>query len=320
MSKRKKASSSEAMLDLWRPPQAAGDPIGCLATTYTFDPGLFDEQCLGRFLDIESEPDREDLAFLLERETRLGAVYAGVLVDHTQAGVEHSLRWDVMRVRLRSGKQHSKLSLLAWNHHVRIIVASANLTELGYRFNQEISGSVDLTPADANGEMLAQATGFLRSLLVLVPGATGATERLPEVQRAQSFLNDVERLVRGWKPTRRRQAIRQQLVFTLPAVGPAQSARSSLEETIQACRGRGASPSNAWIASPFFDVYDESSRVTAALCKSMARGTRRTLSFCVPAIRDGEPAAVPRLAAPKALLVTPLTYQGYVRVEMLPES
>ncbi|MGH9963167.1 MAG: hypothetical protein ACREBC_39625, partial [Pyrinomonadaceae bacterium] len=128
MSKRKKASSSEALLDLWRPAQAAGDPIGCLATTYTFNPGLFDEQCLGRFLDIESEPDRKDLAFLLERETRLGAVYAGVLVDHTQAGVEHSLRWDVMRVRLRSGKQHAKLSLLAWNHHVRIIVASANLT------------------------------------------------------------------------------------------------------------------------------------------------------------------------------------------------
>ena len=26
------------MLDLWRPPQDAGEPIGCLATTYTFDP------------------------------------------------------------------------------------------------------------------------------------------------------------------------------------------------------------------------------------------------------------------------------------------
>ncbi len=316
MSKRKKAFSTGAMLDLWRPPQAAGDPIGCLATTYTFDPGLFDEQCLGRFLDIESEPDREDLAFLLERESLLGGVYAGVLVDHTQAGVEHSLRWDVMRVRLRSGKQHAKLSLLAWTHHVRIIVASANLTESGYRFNQEISGSVDLTPADANVEMLAQVIAFLRSLLLLVPGGSNG---LPEIQRAQSYLNRIETLVRGWKPTRRRQAIRRQLVFTLPAAGPSQSARSSLEETIQACRGRGGSPSNAWIASPFFDVYDESSRVTAALCKFMARGTPRSLSFCIPAIRDLDPAAVPRLAAPRSLLVTPLTYQASVTVEMLPE-
>jgi hypothetical protein len=314
MSKRK-TSASGAMLDLWRPPQGAGDPIGCLASTYTFDPGLFDEQCLGRFLDIESEPDREDLAFLLERESRLGGVYAGVLVDHTQGGVEHSLRWDVLRVRLRSGKQHSKLSLLAWNHHVRIIVASANLTEFGYRFNQEIAGSVDLTPSDGNVEIFTQATGFLRSLLGLVPGASN---RLPEVQRAQSFLDQIERLIGEWNPNRQRQPIRRQLVFTLPSLEPAQPAHSSLEEAIQVCRSRGSSPSTAWIASPFFDVYDESSRVTAALCKFMARGVRRKLAFCVPAIRDSDPSALPRLAAPKSLVLTPLSYQGDVTVEMLP--
>ena len=49
------------MLELWRPPQGAGEPVGCLATTYTFTPGLFDEQCLARFLEIESKPNREDL-------------------------------------------------------------------------------------------------------------------------------------------------------------------------------------------------------------------------------------------------------------------
>src|SRR5437867_10233253 len=145
MSKRKRTSSSGAMLDMWRPPQGAGDPVGCLATTYTFAPGLFDEQCLARFLEIESEPDREDLAFLLERESRLGSVYAGVLVDHTQAGVEHSLRWDVLPVRIRAGKQHAKLSLLAWSRHVRIIIASANLTEPGYRSNHEVATAFDLT-------------------------------------------------------------------------------------------------------------------------------------------------------------------------------
>lgn len=101
------------MLDLWRPPASAGDPIGCLATTYTFAPELFDEQCLARFMEIDSQPDREDLAFLLERESRLGGVYAGVLVDHTQAGVEHSLRWDVLPVRITAGKQHAKVSLKA---------------------------------------------------------------------------------------------------------------------------------------------------------------------------------------------------------------
>jgi hypothetical protein len=144
MSKRRNLSSNGAMLELWRPPQGAGEPVGCLATTYTFTPGLFDEQCLARFLEIESEPNREDLAFLIERESRLGGVYAGVLVDHTQAGVEHSLRWDVLPVRLRAGKQHAKLSLLAWSRHLRIILASANLSEPGYRSNYEVAAAVDL--------------------------------------------------------------------------------------------------------------------------------------------------------------------------------
>ena len=113
MSRRSKRDNRSTMLDMWRPPRGAGDPVGCFATTYTFAPALFDEQCLARFLSIESEPDREDLAFLLERETRLGGIYAGVLVDYTQAGVEHSLRWDVLAARVPGGKQHAKLSLLA---------------------------------------------------------------------------------------------------------------------------------------------------------------------------------------------------------------
>lgn len=210
MSTRGKGSSNGAMLELWRPPQGAGDPVGCLSTTYTFAPGLFDEQCLARFLEIESEPNREDLAFLLERESRLGEVYAGVLVDHTQAGVEHSLRWDVLPVRIRGGKQHAKLSLLAWSRHVRIIVASANLTEQGYRTNHEVAATVDLTPEEAKADLLAQAAAFLRSLLLFVPGAS---DRPADVRRAEAFLDQVARQVQGWKPIQREKTIRQQLAY-----------------------------------------------------------------------------------------------------------
>jgi len=315
MSEFRKTSSGGAMLDLWRAPQGAGDPVGCLATTYTFAPGLFDEQCLARFLEIESEPNREDLAFLLERESRLGGVYAGVLVDHTQAGVEHSLRWDVLPVRIRAGKQHAKLSLLGWTRHVRIIVASANLTEPGYRTNHEVAATVDLRPEGANGDMLAEAGAFLRSLLMLVPGASAHP---PEVRRAEAFLDQIERQVRRWKPIRRGGTIRQQLVFTAPAVGPRRAARSSLDEAIQACRGRGGSPNEVRVASPFFDPDDETSRVTVSLCKLMARGRRHDLCFCVPAARD-DAATIPRLAAPKALVRMPPNYHGTVTVEILPE-
>lgn len=316
MSRGKKTPRSGAMLDLWRPPQGAGDPVGCLATTYTFTPGLFDEQCLARFLGIESEPNREDLAFLLERETRLGAVYAGVLVDHTEAGVEHSLRWDVLSVRVRAGKQHAKLSLLAWARHIRIIVASANLTEPGYRTNHEVAATVDLTPNESNADLLAQAITFIRSLIQFVPGAS---ERPSNVLRAEVFLNQIERQTKTWKPIRRIGSVRQQLACSLPGLGANQPPRSALEEALQACRGRGGSPDKVWVASPFFDSNDETGRVIASLCKAMARGGRREVFFSIPAFRDGNTAAVPRLAAPKALVMIPPTYHSGVTIEILPE-
>ena len=312
---RRRKARSGAMLDLWRPLEGAGDPIGCLATTYTFAPELFDEQCLARFLEIESDPDREDLAFLLERESRLGSVYAGVLADQTQAGVAHSLRWYVLPVRIPGAKQHAKLSLLAWSRHIRIIVASANLTYQGYRSNHEVAAVVDLTPEDADTGALAEAITFLRRLFLFVPGAS---RNLPEIVRGEAFLDQVMSHAGNWKAARQKNKIRQELVFTIPVVG-SQAARSSLDEAIRRCRRRGGSPTHARIASPFFDVNDEASEVAASLCKLMARGGRRALRFAVPAIRDDASGAVPRLAAPVALLRTPGRYQGTVTIEMLPD-
>ena len=317
MKKHKRGSSHGAMLDLWQPPEGAGDPVGCLATTYTFHPGLFDEQCLARFLEIESEPDREDLAFLIERETRLGGVYAGVLVDHTQAGVEHSLRWDVLPVRVRTGIQHAKLSLLSWTRCLRIIVASANLTEPGYRTNVEVAVAVDLRPDDADRTMLQDAVTFLRRLVDFVPGAS---DNPPEVRRVRAFLDQVERQVGEWRRPGRRGGVRRQLVFTLPPPpgSSAEGGLSSLDQAMATCQKRGGSPTEAWVASPFFDGDTDDSRVTAALCKRLGRGKPRTVAFCVPALRDGSPSTVPRLMAPRGLVRTAKKYHARVVVEMLP--
>jgi len=316
MSKHQKTVNTGAMLDLWRPPKDAGDPVGCLATTYTFAPGLFDEQCLARFLEIESEPNREDLAFLLERESRLGAVYAGVLADQTQAGVEHSYRWDVLPVRIRSGKQHAKLSLLVWDAYVRIIVASANLTEQGYRTNYEVAVPVDLSPKGGNLDALRDALTFLRGLIRLVPGLA---DQSPVVLRAETFLTDVERRAKHWTPDRRRQSVRQNLVFTMPAQVALVPARSSLDDVLKECRVHGGSPKEVRIASPFFDGNAESSQVMASLCKLMARANRRDVRLCVPAVRD-EASKAWRIAAPKALLTTPQRYNAKMCVEALPDK
>ena len=315
MSPKRKGDSASTMLELWRPPRDAGDPIGCLATTYTFSPGLFDEQCLARFLSIESEPDREDLSFLLERETRLGSVYAGVLVDHTQAGVEHSLRWDVLPVRIRAGKQHAKISLLAWSHCVRIIVASANLTEPGYRSNFEVAGFIELRPDSADLPTAAEAIDFLRDLLQLVPGASGDQAA---VTRASAFLVQIEKLTANWERPGHGSVVRQSLVFNLPAQAPATDSRSALRTAIEECRRRGRSPTEVWVASPFFDLDEQTNRVTAELCKSMARGSSRSLELFVPAAEETGKSTIPRLAAPKALLTTPEQYGTQVEIGTLP--
>ena len=143
MNTRKRQAARGVMLELWRPPANAGDPVGCLATTYTFDPGLFDEQCLARFMEIESEPDREDLAFLLERESRLGSVYAGVLVDHTQAGVQHSLRWDVLPVAGSSREAARQAALIHERPRVRETDVRTMLAE-----RKSVAESVTWRPRD----------------------------------------------------------------------------------------------------------------------------------------------------------------------------
>lgn len=312
MSRRSKRDNRSTMLDLWRPPRGAGDPVGCFATTYTFAPALFDEQCLARFLSIESEPDREDLAFLLERETRLGGIYAGVLVDYTQAGVEHSLRWDVLAARVPGGKQHAKLSLLAWADCVRVIVSSANLTEPGYRRNFEVASAVDFRTDECDSPLLESVLQFLRAMLGFAPAGVDR----PEVGRASAFLGRVEKMTQGWKDLPRSRTIRQQLACTLPGRGSA--ARSALGELIAACRSRGASPHEAWVASPFFDIDQGHNRAAESLCSQMARGRHHRLWFCVPGSQGEGRASPPRLFAPRALLDTAEKNGASVTIEMVP--
>lgn len=313
MSPRKKSNQSGALLELWRPPKGAGDPVGCLSTTYTFHPGVYDEQCLARFLDIESEPNREDLSFLLERESRLGSVYAGVLVDYTQAGVEHSLRWDVLPVRIPGAKQHAKLSLLLWSRHARVIVTSANLTEQGYRYNYEAAACVEATPSGGNVDGVRDAVSFLQALTGFVPGSS---EQPAVVQRAREFLAAARSRVGGWTGDRRGGDVRQRLVFTVPA-RPGQAPRSSFDETLDECRKRGGSPFELWVASPFYDSDKTAASTMATVAKSLSRQRARRIDLGIPALRDKDVQHA-RLLAPKTLFDTASRYVDTLNVEMLP--
>ena len=313
MSRRSKRDDRSTMLDLWRPPTGAGDPIGCLASTFTFSPGLFDEQCLGRFLGIESEPQRESLAYLLERESRLGTCYAGVLVDATQAGVQHSLRWDVLPVRVPAGKQHAKLSLLAWANHVRLIVASANLTEPGYRSNFEVAAPIDFTDTSCEAVLLADAIGFLRSLIDFVPGSRD----LAETKRAADYLRRVERLTAEWKAAPRGGRVRHRLACTLPGRGSV--ARGALDEFVTTCRSRGSLPHQFWIASPFFDDGPVPNRAAETVCRQMARGADKEIWLSMPGAAADDTGSI-LIHAPRALYDTFDAAGARVTVEMVPSE
>ena len=73
------------MLEQGLPPDDDGDPVACLATTFTFDTDCFAEDCLSRFLGISGrDPDGAtgfDIACLLEEEERLAEARVSVLVD-----------------------------------------------------------------------------------------------------------------------------------------------------------------------------------------------------------------------------------------------
>jgi len=82
-----------------------------VTTSFTFDAALFEEQCLARFLSIQSNPNETAKAYLIEREEKLSQCFACVLVDGAHAAPDRSLRWHMLPVTLpRGGVLHAKLT------------------------------------------------------------------------------------------------------------------------------------------------------------------------------------------------------------------
>jgi len=132
------------ILDAWMPPDGAGSPIGCIATSFSFNAGLFEEECLSRFLGLDADPKEDGSVYLIEREEKLSEVTcAAALVDSRHARGYRSLRWDLLPARIPGGLQHAKVSLLVWQNCVHLIVASSNLSDDGYRRNQEVFGLLE---------------------------------------------------------------------------------------------------------------------------------------------------------------------------------
>jgi hypothetical protein len=250
MSKNKDQSPGYGkILDAWVPPEEAGDPVGCVATSFTFSLVLFEQECLGRFLQLETDPAEDGPAHLIEREERLcQIVCAAALVDQHHARGIRSLRWDLLPARLPRGILHAKVSLLLWRNYARLIVASANLTEDGYRRNQEAFAALDYfqgseSPLPALDEILS----FLREAVTHVEPAAGAPG--PAVGRWTGFLDRVSKVTREWGAAEAPRWISQPRAFSV-LTGPGhQSALATLRERWP----DNGPPSSAFVISPFYD-------------------------------------------------------------------
>jgi hypothetical protein len=174
MSARRSSASEQTrarLLDLWTGEEAFGRPLGCVATSFTFDAEHFEEQCLARFLSIQSNPNETAKAYLIEREEKLAQCFACVLVDGAHATANRSLRWHMLPVRLQGGGiLHAKLTLLVWENFMRVLIGSANLTEPAYRRNQEVMATLDFgAESNAAPELLRACIAFLHRVRGYAP-------------------------------------------------------------------------------------------------------------------------------------------------------
>ena len=183
--------SKAKVLEWWRPPADAGMPIGCLTTTYGVDMDLLHKHALGGFLDIQADPDEEELQFHIAFEEAAVQCDALVLfVDgaHVQSSIP-SWRLDVVPVRRTT--MHAKVTLLIWAKHIRILVGSNNLTNDGYRHNREHVSALDFDAAGTNRVLLEEMFNWFQEL-----GHNHADEAI--LNRMNSLLHTARRVSSTW--------------------------------------------------------------------------------------------------------------------------
>jgi hypothetical protein len=286
------------LLDAWVPPHDGGDPVGCVATSFMFSPTLFEEECLGRFLQLETNAAEDGPVFLVEREEKLSQLMcAAALVDQHHARGVRSLRWDLLPARVPRGILHAKVSLLLWSRCVRLIVASANLTEDGYRRNHEIFAALDyLKGSESPLPVLHAIIEFLRDAANYAQ-ATGRSDS-PAIQRWNSFLDRVSVVSRTWGdvegPVGRLAKPRVFAVVTGPE-------RPSAFTTLREQWPDSGPPQAAFVVSPFFDPPEASNAPARELWTLLKQRGEATVQFEVTAEEvPGEKAIL--LHAPESLL------------------
>ncbi len=278
------------VLDLWQAPNDAGEPLCCVATTFTFDAAFFEVECLGRFLQMDTHPHETDsVGYLIEREEKLAGARVCVLVDRRHATGQKSLRWDILPVVVPGAAQHAKLALLVWANYVRVIIGSGNLKEKAYRNNLEVFGCLETARAVAGSH-----AGVLESITFLekvAERALGDEARPGPRQKLRATLSEARALIQDW-PRAEQGRPRVQPIFG--GVG------SSVLDQLHDYWPAGSPPRYVHVLSPFFDADPGAETTVASLAEMLARRGERVLHFYLSAEDHADGRT--RLFAPRGLI------------------
>lgn len=300
------------LLDAWTGPDDARNPIGCVATSFTFSSAFFEEECLARFLQVESDPAEDGPVYLVEREEKLAnLICATALVDQHHCRGERSLRWDLIAARLPNGLLHAKVSLLVWSNWIRLIIASANLTEDGYRRNVEVFGVLDFGPVEtAPRSVLGETARFLRRAIAL--GGSEAERSSGAAGRLMKLLDRVEAETAGAafaEGQLRREAARVYPVFSGGDYYP------TVLDQLTSLWPASAPPVKARVLSPFFDPPGAENRPASGTWGLLRKRGDATVAYYLTAEDvPGRPAVF--LHAPESLLDAQPRGRGGVATEL----
>ena len=283
--------SGTRLLDHWSPPDGAGTPIACLATTFTFEADFFAQDCLSRFLSLSTVSGEGDaissIAAVLEEEDRLSETQVSVLVDRSSSAEKRNLRWDVLPVAVPGGLLHAKVAALLWERSARIILGSANLTSAGYRRQVELSLAIDV---DANCQIPRSVLDDLivefRHLAGLVPGPSSG----PKGRALATIDLLAARVAELNLPSTAGSSTRL-------AVAPGRPGVSPLDRVGDVWRG--GQPLRAVVLSPFWDDKVPAPAVEAVRRRLTGRPANRRAMTLVVAIDPftGTVQAPPSLAS-----------------------
>jgi|GEM_PF-1073054 len=254
MAKKVKTSEQSPLSYYWTPPAAAtdggwGEPWACLATTFEFDADFFETELLPRFLGLKFDQTENESSFLVEREQALDLARVAVLVDHSRFdSSQTTLRWDQIPIHIPGGIQHAKITILAWDKLIRVIIGSANVKRIAYRRNREIFAALDFWNSPDSTPLR-----ILRDILDLVTlMLSWSRSSVASVERTQETVEVLRRAIAGWDTApadfTSRERPRVALAVTHPrATG--RRARSTLDEVIGLWGNRRAS--SIVVVSPF---------------------------------------------------------------------